>query len=244
MASLGHPSRDRSGGRVILPIALVVLCLAAAATAQTDPAAPATVVLKSKAASKLLLDQEKPEYPTLAKVNYIQGQVRLQVAVNPEGKVREVHVVRGHAFLAAAAMKAIAHWVYRPYKTIAGPKGFLTFVDVNFNLRYHRIESQPPEPETFLSRQVKPPEVLEKTPAAAPNALLRLRVLVSAEGRAMDSELVEGPVSLISSARRNLEGWTFRPARWGNHSVPWYLDVDVPVGGDAAAGSAGAPGSQ
>ena len=243
MANPGRQSRGLDGDPVVLPIALVVLCLAAAApaSAQTDPAAPATVVLKNKTATKLLLNQEKPEYPTLAKVNYIQGQVRLEVAVNPEGRVREVHVVRGHAFLAAAAMNAIRHWVYRPYKTITGPQGFLTFVDVNFALKYQKIEAQPPEVEGFLSRQVKPPEVLERTPAAAPNATLRLRVLVGAEGRALDSELVEGPASLFNSARENLAGWTFRPARWGNHSVPWYLDVDVPVEGDERAG---VPGSR
>jgi TonB family protein len=216
---------------MVAPVVLAILWLAGApdANAQVDLTTPGTVVLQSKAATKLLLDQEKPEYPTLAKVNYIQGSVRLQVMVDPMGKVREAHVLRGHAFLAAAALKSIRHWVYRPYKTDTGPTDFSTFVDVNFALRIQKVNDLPPQPENFLSRQVKPPAVLGAWPAGPGATTLRLRVLVSAEGSAMDSELVQGPPSLFGTARRSLERWTFQPARWGNHAVPWYMDVDVPV---------------
>ncbi len=237
MASRRLSRRGRETDRVVAPVALVVLLLAGAssANAQGDLTAPATVVLKSKTATKLLVDQEKPEYPTLAKVNYIQGSVRLQVMVDPKGKVREAHVLKGHAFLAAAALKSIRNWVYRPYKTDTGPSDFSTFVDVNFALRIQKVNELPPQPEDFLSRQVKPPAVLAASPAAPGATTLRLRVLVSAEGSAMDSELIQGPSSLFGTARRNLERWTFQPARWGNHAVPWYMDVDVPVEGDPAA---------
>ena len=216
---------------MLAPVVLAALSMSAVSiAAQVDVATPATVVLKSKAANKLLLDQEKPEYPTLAKVNYIQGDVRLQVLVDPRGRVSEAHVLKGHAFLAAAALNAIRHWVYRPYKTDSGPTDFSTLVDFNFALRIQKVNDLPPQPEDFLRRQVRPPAVLTESPASPGATKLRLRVLVSAEGNAMDSDLVEGPPSLFHAARRSLEGWTFQPARWGNHAVPWYLDVDVPVG--------------
>ena len=230
--------------QVVAPIVAAVLWLAAAtgANAQTDLTTPGTVVLKSKTATKLLVDQEKPEYPTLAKVNYIQGWVRLQVLVDPKGRVREAHVLKGHAFLAAAALKSIRHWVYRPYKTDTGPTDFSTLVDFNFALHMQNVNDLPPEPEDFLSRQVKPPAVLAGSPAVPGATTLRLRVLVSAEGDAMDSELIHGPPSLFGTARRSIERWTFQPARWGNHAVPWYMDVDVPVEGSSAALTGSVPG--
>jgi TonB family protein len=226
-------SRRGLGTDRVVAVVLAVLWLAGApdANSQADPTTPGTVILKSKTATKLLVDQEKPEYPTLAKVNYIQGSVRLQVMVDPMGKVREAHVLKGHAFLAAAALKSIRHWVYRPYKTDTGPTDFSTFVDFNFALRIQKVSDLPPQPEDFLSRQVRPPAVLAASPAVPGATTLRLRVLVSAEGSAMDSELIQGPFSLFGTARRNLERWTFQPAHWGNHAVPWYMDVDVPVEG-------------
>jgi len=240
MASRRHSKRKLGTDRVVAPVVLAVLWLVGApgAKAQADLTTPSGVVLKSKAATKLLVGQEKPEYPTLARVNYIQGSVRLQVMVDLKGKVREAHVLKGHAFLAAAALKSIRNWVYRPYKTDTGPTDFSTFVDFNFALRTQKVNDLPPQPEDFLSRQVKPPAVLGASPAVAGATTLRLRVLVSAEGSAMDSQLIQGPSSLFGTARKSLESWTFQPAHWGNHAVPWYIDVDVPVERDPAAQSA------
>jgi TonB family protein len=245
MASRRLSRRGRETDRVVTRVVLTVLWLAGAPVlrAQVDLTTPGTVVLQSKTATKLLVDQERPEYPTLAKVNYIQGSVRLQVLVDPKGKVREAHVLKGHAFLAAAALKSIRHWVYRPYKTDTGPTDFSTFVDVNFALRIQKVNDLPPEPEDFLSRQVRPPAVLAASPAAPGATTLRLRVLVSAEGSAMDSKLIQGPPSLFGNARRSLERWTFQPARWGNHAVPWYMDVDVPVEGNPTAQTGRGAGS-
>jgi len=243
MVSCRFRRRCPGTGPAVTAVALAVVWLAASphARAQIDLMTPGTVVLQGKAASKLLVDQEKPEYPTLAKVNYIQGSVRLQVLVDPKGKVCQAHVLKGHAFLAAAALKSIRHWVYRPYKTDTGPQDFSTFVDINFNLRMQKVSDLPPAPEDFLSRQVKPPAVLAESPSAAGATTVRLRVLVSAEGSALDSELIQGSSSLIGAARRNLEEWRFQPARWGNHSVPWYTEVDVPVEASPSAEASRAP---
>jgi hypothetical protein len=57
-----------------------------------------------------------------------------------------------------------------------------------------------------------------------------MRVLVGDDGRALDSSLVSGPIGLFESAQNKVTQWRFQPARWGNLAVPWYLDLDVPVG--------------
>jgi len=178
-----------------------------AATAQTTPVEASPVVLNGKAASALLVNQVRPDYPPVAKVNYIQGQVRLQLLVSRDGRVSDAHVVRGHPFLAAAALKVIRRWAYRPFVTGLGPQPFRTFVEVNFLLRPRRIDQLPTKPERDLTRQIRPPEVIDKPFRNPGVASVRLRILVSDKGRAIDSLLVAG---LPDTSR-----WRARPSRRG-----------------------------
>jgi TonB family protein len=196
------------------------------------------VVLDQKKAIQFLVQQPVPEYPALARMNYIQGKVRVLVAVGEDGSVSEVHVVKGHPFLALAALKAVSNWLYRPAGQRSGPPEFMTFVDVRFSLRVRRLEQVPREPERDLKRQVQPPKLLERPADSSHATHVRLRVLVGPEGDAVDSLLLDGGTQLLGKARRIVDGWRFQPARWGTLPVPWYLDVDVPVETWPAAQSA------
>jgi len=236
-----------SGGRWYGPSAwaLVAGCwlgiLPAAGQVPTGDAAPA--FLEAKKAVKFVLRSETPEYPPLAKVNYIQGQVRVQVVVTREGRVQEAHVVRGHPFLAVAALQAISHWLFRPARARAGPEEFQTYLDVNFSLRVKKIGQLPEQPEKDLTRQIHPPEVLERSGNSASATSVRLRLLVSPEGGILDSQVLQGRARYVAEARQLVAHWKFRPARWGALSVPWYLDVEVPVEDwPAAQATAGAGG--
>ncbi len=218
------------------PRALVVLAVAiwSASTpvaAQSEIAAPRPVELNRKMASRLLVSQVTPEYPSIARVNYIRGQVRMLVTVGRSGRVSLAHVVQGHPLLAASALQAIRQWVYRPLVTASGPAEFQTMIDVNFTLRSMKTDRLPPDPDQDLTRQVRPPEALEMPPGAASSDCVRLRVLVNDGGHAIDATLLAGRPSLFRAARKRIEGWRFRPARWGNLKVPWYLDVSVPMDG-------------
>lgn len=210
-------------------LAAAVPCLVAAAAAGLGPLSKAQE-LDNKNASRLLVNQVKPEYPAVARVNYIHGQVQMELTVAPDGHVRRAHVLRGHPLLAASALRAIRRWVYRPFVTAAGPTAFSTQVSVHFDLRETNVEQIPSEPERDLARQIKPPQILEKTPAPPDSRSIRLRVLVSEEGQVIDSTLLSGPVGLTGAADASVTRWKFQPARWGSLTVPWYLDVDVPVG--------------
>jgi TonB family protein len=203
--------------------------LAAQTPSSNLPSNP--VVLNSKEASRLILNQMKPEYPALAKVNYIQGSVRMRLRITREGRVSEAHVIRGHPFLAAEALNAARHWIYRMPKNGTAKDGFLTFVDINFKLRQRHVERLPPQPELDLDRQVQPPTVVQKPDCAGAltTSRMRVRVLVGPDGRALDAEPASGENPDLRAARKVMEQWRFHPARWGNHAVPWYLDVDVPA---------------
>jgi hypothetical protein len=153
------------------------------------------------------------------------------VTVTRSGKVSFAHVLQGHPFLAASALEAIRQWVYQPLVTASGPAEFQTVVDVNFNLRNIKADRLPPDPDQDLTRQVRPPEAVEMPPGATSADCVRMRVLVNDLGHAIDATPLTGRPSLFPAARHRIEGWEFRPARWGNFKVPWYLDVTVPIDG-------------
>ena len=194
------------------------------------PHLPEPVVLNQENARDLLVIPVSPEYPPIAKINYIQGKVRLQVQVSQDGNVTRAHVLKGNAILAASVLEAVRKWRYRPFRTASGPAEFLTNVEVNFTLQSRKIKAMPPHAEEDLSRQIRVPEIIGKPDAPLPSSSVRMRVLVNEEGRAVDSELLSGPASTLSEARQVVDGWTFRPAHWGTLAVPWYLEVDVPGG--------------
>jgi TonB family protein len=228
-------------------LAGALLCLGSvlSASAQTDRGGQDPVVLGSKRATQLVIHQVKPEYPALAKVNYIQGPVLVQLTVSRDGRVARAHILRGHPILAASALRAVRRWLYRPLTTAVGPAAFLTIVRMNFYLRLPTTDHLPPQAEADLSRQVKPPQVLTKPPGQPSAPSVRLRVLLSDAGEIMDSGPVKGPSSAFEEeARRAVEQWTFQPARWGTLSVPWYLEVDVPVANRGALPPGAGPGGR
>lgn len=190
----------------------------------TDPE-----MLSGKKADRLLVKRPAPEYPAIAKINYIQGQVRVHAVVGSGGEVSEAHVVRGHPFLAVPALKAIKNWIFKPAKSRSGPKEFQTVVDVNFTLHNRKIIPTPAKPEEDLRRQVHPPELLETLVNADTAEMVRMKVLVSSEGHVLDSQPLRSSSNHMQEARRVVANWNFRPARWGAIAVPWYMEVDVPV---------------
>ena len=205
------------------------LCATLSARAQTPELPPTR--LDSKAASKLLKTRDRPVYPPVAKLNFIQGSVRLQVLVSTDGRVREAHVLDGHPILAASALHSVRNWLFRPFRTKAGPTPFSTLVDIVFSLQIRKLMPFPSHPEEYLDRQVKPPEIVDSPSGPTDGELVRLRILVGDEGQAIDTRPLGGQSAHFAAARKVVSCWTFKPARWGALAVPWYLDVDVPVEG-------------
>jgi len=226
---MGSIFRHRRQGLKRVVLALLWLAGPASSAAQTAGMDGDPVTLDRKNTSRLLLKQVAPEYPTLAKLNYIQGEVRVQLLVSPEGRVAQAHVIRGHPFLAVSALKAVRRWLYRPFVTEAGPAPFQTTVSLNFTLRARRIELIPRQAERDLDRRVQPPAVLAQWVEDPPTSSVRLRLLLNDQGQVIDVDMLRGSSTELEAAARNLRRWTFRPARWGALPVPWYLEVDVPV---------------
>jgi len=187
------------------------------------------ILLDGKAASRLLIHIVKPKYPPVAKINYIQGHVKIDVAVNAKGRVIEAHVIRGEALLAAAAIHAVRKWRYRPYVDSGRATPFRTVVDINFNLHTHQPSKLPMNPEAYLEKQVRPPEVITGPGNGFPSATVQLRLLVGAKGQVLDSVPWGNAGDSLHSAREKVRHWKFRAARWGALAIPWYLVVKVPI---------------
>jgi hypothetical protein len=139
-------------------------------------------------------------------------------------------VLSGNPLLAAAVLNSVYEWRYRPFVVKGGSTPFTTYVEVNFTFHSRHLELPPPQADSDFSRQVKPPEVLTRPEeGGSTHSSVRLRLLVNEEGKVIDSEIIKGVASDFEEARKSIEQWSFRPARWGALSVPWYLEVDVPV---------------
>ena len=81
-----------------------------------------------------LIREVIPVYPKLAIETRQHGNVRLVATVGKDGRVKEVRVVSGPAFLAAAAVEAVKQWLYRPTLLNGNPVGVIAPIDVNFIL--------------------------------------------------------------------------------------------------------------
>jgi TonB family protein len=220
-----------------MSIALLCLLELPHAWAQRAEGGRQPLPLDAKESARLILYQAPPEYPALAKVNYIQGRVRVRLLVSAVGSVVETHVLSGNPLLAAAVLNSVREWRYRPFVAEGASTPFTTMVDIHFTLRERNMDLSPAQAESDFRRQVKPPEVLTRPEkAATKDPPVRLRLLVNAEGKVIDSEIIEGIPSLFERARKSIERWAFRPARWGALCVPWYLDVEVPL--DSASSQA------
>ena len=55
-----------------------------------------------------------PQYPTIARRMSIQGNVKVEVLVGPNGAVKSLEVKGGHPVLADAAQNAVRQWKWEP----------------------------------------------------------------------------------------------------------------------------------
>lgn len=79
---------------------------------------------------------EKPEvvFPPLARQARIQGIVRFNVIVSPDGRVENATLVSGHPLLVPAATEAVRGYRYQPTLLNGVPVQVITQVDVPFTL--------------------------------------------------------------------------------------------------------------
>lgn len=91
-------------------ISVVLLFLALLLMFPVNPA-PAQESLEG---SRKVVTKVAPQYPNLARPMHIQGSVRADVLVAPNGKVKSIEVKGGHPLLGQAAQDAVRQWTWEP----------------------------------------------------------------------------------------------------------------------------------
>jgi len=76
-----------------------------------------STIAQQSAGSRKLLQRTAAPYPPLARTMALQGTVRVEAVVAPDGSVRTVEIKGGHPVLAQAAAKAVREWKWEPAKS-------------------------------------------------------------------------------------------------------------------------------
>jgi TonB family protein len=66
----------------------------------------------SLAGDRSVVKRTTAVYPELAKRMHLAGTIKLEVKVDPAGKVTDIKVLSGHPLLGAAAKDAVKSWVF------------------------------------------------------------------------------------------------------------------------------------
>ena len=89
----------------IATLCCVLLCAVVAIPAQAQ---------ESPAAARKIVTRISPQYPSLARGMNLQGNVKLDVLVAPNGTVKSIEIKGGHPLLGQAAQSAIWGWKWEP----------------------------------------------------------------------------------------------------------------------------------
>jgi periplasmic protein TonB len=101
-----------------------------------QPVAPAVVLpIGGDVKPAHLLSSVPPAYPSLAKTQRIEGAVRIDAVVDPNGRISSMKVMSGPALLHQAAMDALHQWKYQPATLDGKPVPMHLTVTVQFRLQ-------------------------------------------------------------------------------------------------------------
>lgn len=84
---------------------------------------------------KRLIDSIAPEYPDVARLAGIDGEVTLRILVGRDGTVRDISPLSGPPILVRAAIRAVEQWRYAPALIDGHPVDVVTTVTLAFRLR-------------------------------------------------------------------------------------------------------------
>jgi protein TonB len=103
----------------------------------TDENAPATdqqgLHISSAVAEGMVIYHPAPEYPQMARIAHISGDVLLKVTIDRTGRVTNVVAMQGHPILIQSAINAVKQWKYRPYVFNGEP----VEVECTVKVKYH-----------------------------------------------------------------------------------------------------------
>ena len=104
------------------------------AAAQNTRLKEPPVWLAPDLAEPRLRHRVEPAYPAAAREAHRAGDVVLELLVGEDGSVITTRVISGDSLLSSAALDAVRHWQYEPYRHDQHPVQFQTDVTLRFSL--------------------------------------------------------------------------------------------------------------
>jgi len=98
------------------------------------PAPPSRIRIAGNVVEAQRRRDVAPVYPDLARQAGVQGEVRLDVVIDKQGRVSSIRVISGHPLLIPAALDAVKQWEYKPTLLNGQPVEVATEVSVPFVL--------------------------------------------------------------------------------------------------------------
>ncbi len=149
----------------------------------------------------------QPTYPQEALAKGIRGIVILDLVIDTEGQVAEMHVIRSIPGLDEAALAAARQWRYDPVEVDGRPVSVRLTVPITFALKL---------PE--LSRDRGIPEIRQGVTPAWPQdtrggGQAAADVTLDPDGRIGMARILEGQEPWSNSLLQALRTWRFRPPR-------------------------------
>lgn len=89
--------------------------------------------ISSGVADGMAIYNPAPEYPQMARIAHISGDVVLGITIGRKGEVTNIIVQGGHPILITSAIDAVKKWKYRPYVV----NGEAVEVDSTVKIQYH-----------------------------------------------------------------------------------------------------------
>jgi len=91
-------------------------------------------MIEPSQAEKMLAHKVEANYPEMARIAHIQGNVILHVLIDKQGHVANIKPVSGHPILIQAALDAVRQWEYQPFQLNGEPEQVETAVVVKFHM--------------------------------------------------------------------------------------------------------------
>jgi protein TonB len=104
------------------------------APVRTPPSPAGTIHVSQGVQEAKLIFGPKPLYPVIAKSARVQGTVRIQAVIAPDGMIGNLKVMSGPPLLINAAIEAVSRWRYQPTLLNGQAVEVLTEIDVIFTL--------------------------------------------------------------------------------------------------------------
>ena len=99
------------------------------------PAAAGAVRVGGAIAPPRQTKNARPTYPREAQAERASGVVTLELLIGPDGKVKDVRVVRSSPLLDKAAIETVRKWEYEPTRVNGMPVSVVMTANISFSLR-------------------------------------------------------------------------------------------------------------